>query len=61
MRCKLLWNQRVHIDTEIMANRPNIVIKKQKRGDMHTDRCGNTSGEECQAKIKKKGIKYKTF
>jgi hypothetical protein len=51
----------LHIDTEIMATRPDIVLRKQKREDMHTDRRGNNSGEECQAKRKKKGIKYKTF
>jgi hypothetical protein len=44
-----------------MTNWPDIVIKKQKREDMHTDRCCNTSGDECKAKRKKKGIKYKTF
>ena len=28
---------------------------------MHTDGCGNTSGEEYHALRKRKGIKYKTF
>jgi hypothetical protein len=32
-----------------MANRPDIIIKKQKRGKVQTDRCGNTSGKECHA------------
>jgi hypothetical protein len=25
------WNQAVHTDREVMANRPDIIIKKQKR------------------------------
>jgi hypothetical protein len=44
-----------------MVNRLDIIIKKQKIYNMHTDKCGNNSGEEYHAKGKRKGIKYKTF
>jgi hypothetical protein len=38
----VLWNQAVHTDREVTANKPDIIIKNQKRENMHTDRCGNT-------------------
>ena len=38
----VLWNQEVHTDREVTANRPDIIIKKKKRENMHSDRCGNT-------------------
>jgi hypothetical protein len=38
----VLWNQAVHTDREVTANRPDIIIKNKKRGNMHTDKCGNT-------------------
>jgi hypothetical protein len=28
---RLFWNQEVHTDREVMANRPDIIIKKQKK------------------------------
>jgi hypothetical protein len=37
----VLWNKAVHTDREVIANMPDIIIKT-KRGNMHTDRCGNT-------------------
>ena len=46
----VLWNQEAHTDTEITAYRPDIIIRKHKREDMLTDRCGITSGEEYHAK-----------
>jgi hypothetical protein len=39
----VLWNQGIHTDREVTANRPDI-IKNKKRENMHTDRCGNTCG-----------------
>jgi len=33
-----------------MADRTAIIIKTKKRERMHTDRCGNSSGQKCQAK-----------
>jgi hypothetical protein len=27
----VLWNQAVHTDREVTANRPDIIIKKQKK------------------------------
>ena len=55
----MLWNQGVHTDREVTANRPDIIMKKQKRENMHTDRCGNTSEQKCHAKGSRKEIKYK--
>jgi hypothetical protein len=45
----VLWNQWVHTEREVTANRLDIIIKK-KRENVHTDKCGNTSGEKCHAK-----------
>jgi hypothetical protein len=38
----VLWNQAVHTDREVTENRPDVIIKNQKREDMHTDKSGNT-------------------
>ena len=46
----VLWNQAVHTDREVTANRPDIIIKNKKREIMHTDRCGNTLRQKCCAK-----------
>jgi hypothetical protein len=46
----VLWNQAVHTDREVTANRPDIIIKNTKRENMHTDRCGNTRRQKCCAK-----------
>jgi hypothetical protein len=52
------WNQAVHTDREFTANRPDIIIKNKKRGNMHTDRCGNTCRQKCRAKGSGKALKY---
>jgi hypothetical protein len=44
----VLWNQEVHTDTDVMANRPGIIITKIQ--NMHADKYGNTKGQKCQAK-----------
>ena len=44
----VLWNQAVHTDREVTSNRPEIL--KQKRENMHTDKCGNTYRQKCCAK-----------
>ena len=31
----VLWNQAVHTDREVTANRPDIIIKKKKRKHAH--------------------------
>jgi uncharacterized membrane protein len=45
----VLWNQAVHTDRKVTANRPYVIIKNKKREDMHTDRCGNTCTQKCRA------------
>jgi hypothetical protein len=45
----VLWNQAVHTDREVTANRPDTIIIK-KIENMHTDRCGNTRRQKCCAK-----------
>ena len=37
-----------------MENRPDIVIKNEKRESMHIDRYGNTSGQKCHKKWNQK-------
>jgi hypothetical protein len=46
----VLWNQAVHTDREVTANRPDIIIKNKKRENMYIDRCGNTRRQKCCAK-----------
>ena len=57
----LLWNQAVHTDREVTANRPDIIIKKDKRENMHTDRCGNTCRQKCCAQGSGKEVKIQEF
>jgi hypothetical protein len=52
-----LWNQAVHTDREVTANRPDILIKNKKRENTHTDRCGNTRRQKCCATGSGKGVK----
>ena len=54
----VLWNQAVHTDREVTANRPDIITKKKrKRENMHADRCGNTHRQKCCAKGSRKEVK----
>jgi hypothetical protein len=53
----VLWNQAVHTDREVTANRSDIIIKNQKRENMHTDRCGHTCRQKCCAKGSGKEVK----
>jgi len=41
-----------------MANKSDITIKQQKGENIHTDRCGNTREQECDAKRSTKEDKY---
>jgi hypothetical protein len=52
---------RINIDTKALLNLKNFILKaksitavetdeKQRREDMHTDRCGNTRRQKCHAK-----------
>jgi hypothetical protein len=50
-----MWNQAVHSDKEVIANRPNILIKK--RENLHTDRCSNIRRQNCCAKGSGKELK----
>ena len=57
----MLWNQAVHTDRGVTANRPDIIIKNKKRGNMHTNRCGNTRRQKCCAKGSGKEDKVQEF
>jgi hypothetical protein len=46
----VLRNKSLHTDREVRANRPDKIIENKRNENMHTDRCGNTGGEECCAK-----------
>jgi hypothetical protein len=41
-----------------MVNKPDITIKQQKRENLHTDRCGNTSEQGFHVKRRIKEDKY---
>ena len=56
-----LWNQAVHTDREVTANRADILIKNKKRENMHTDRCGKTRRQKCRAKGSGKEVKIQEF
>jgi hypothetical protein len=49
------------IQTEVTANRQDIIIKNKKEEDMHTDRCGNTRREKCCVKGSGKQVKIQEF
>jgi hypothetical protein len=51
----------VNTDGEVTTNRQDIKIRNKKRENMHNDRCGNISGEECHAKEAEKKRKYKSL
>ena len=57
----VLWNQAVHTDREVTAKRADIIIKKTKRENMHTDRCDNTGRQKYCAKGSGKEVKIKEF
>jgi hypothetical protein len=43
----VLWNQAVHTDREVKANRPDIIINNKKIENMHADSCGNICRQKC--------------
>jgi len=57
----MLWNQAVHTDREVTANRPDIIIKNKKVKTLHTDRCGNTRRQICCVKGSGKEVKIQEF
>ena len=57
----MLWNQAVHIDREVTANRSDIIIKNKKRENMNTNRCDNARRQECCAKGSGKEVKIQDY
>jgi hypothetical protein len=57
----VLWNQAVHIDREVTANRPDIIIKNKREEKIHTDRCSNTRRQKCRAHGGGKEVKIQKF
>jgi hypothetical protein len=55
----VLWNQTVHTDREVTANRPDIIIKNKKRESMHANRCSRYPQTEMSCKMKRKKKKNK--
>ena len=39
---RVLWNQAVHTDREVTANRPDIIVKTDRK-NMHIDRWGRNA------------------
>jgi len=50
-----------YTDREVTVNRSDIIIKKQKRENMHTDRCVDTHRQKCCAKGSGKEVKIHEF
>ena len=57
----VLWNQAVHTDRKVTANRPDIIIKNTKQKKKHTNRCGNTCRLKCCAKGSGKEVEIQEF
>jgi len=57
----VLWNEAVHTDREVTANRTDITIKNKKKENMHTDRCGNTHRKKCCAKGSRIEVKIQDY
>ena len=55
----VLWNQAVHTDREVTANRPDVIIKK--RENMYTNRCGNTLRQKYCTKGSGKEVEIQKF
>jgi hypothetical protein len=61
----VLWNQGVQTDREVLANRPNIIIKNKKDKiclliDVAISLDRNVTQKECEKKLKYKKFKYRT-
>jgi len=54
---RVVWNQPVNTDREV---RPHKIIRR-KRENVHTERCGSTSGQKCHAKGSRKENKIQDF
>ena len=54
-------NQGVHTDREVMAKRPDIIIKKKKEKARILKRRSNTRGRECNAKESRRETKIQEF
>jgi len=56
-----LWNQAVHTDREVTANRPDIIIKNKKEETCTLIDVANTCRQKCCAKGSGKGVKIHEF
>jgi len=52
----MLWNQAIHTDREVTANKSYIIIEN-KKDKTCTLRCGNTRRQKCCAKGNGKEVK----
>ena len=57
----VMWNQAVHTDREVAANRPDIIIKNKERENLRCDRRGNNRRQKCCAKGSGKEVKIQEF
>jgi len=55
------WNQSVHTNREVMANRVDRIIKNNTEKNIHTSRCGNTADRNVTQKETEKTLKYKSL
>jgi hypothetical protein len=57
MKIRQCYGMKAYIQTE----RVQQIMKNKKREKMHTDRCGNTSGQKCHAKGSRRETKIQQF
>jgi 6-phosphogluconate dehydrogenase len=57
----MFWNQSVHTNREVMANRVDRIIKNKTEKNMYTSRCGNTADRVVTQKEAEKALKYKSL
>jgi hypothetical protein len=57
----VLWNQTVHTDREVTANRPDITLQKRERENMHTDGLAIPADRNVVQKKAEKSYKTRQF
>ena len=57
-----LRNQAVHTDRKVTTDVLNVIITKNKKEkNLHSDRCGNTSGQEYHTTGSRRGISTRVY
>jgi hypothetical protein len=56
----VLWNQRVQTDREVLANRPDVILKTRRTEPAYSLH-SSTNRQECNTKKAEKKWKYKNL